>query len=180
MPGPIATEVIEGVREGLTSGEHSIPVRQVAPVPTVPAPGSEGSVSGPPLRTTVANMARPYSAAWWFEKGGTTGIVCFVLVLMVYWMSGSQQDSQRALIDNMQKSEMNRSEENRRMIDGVLRTQSDLTTEIRAVGRTLEKLDARMERITPFKGGAGRPFDGGVSFLGPIRETAPRPAAKDR
>lgn len=151
-PGPIASEVLEG----LSHVDHPIPVRQTHPVSTVPAPGSEGSSSGPPLRTTVANMAKPWTVAWWFEKGGTTGIVCLLLVLAFGWMSGSQKDGQRALIDNMQTSEKNRSEESKQLIQGILKTQVELTSEFSKVGRTLDKLEARIDRWGPGVVGPGK------------------------
>lgn len=170
MAGPIATEVVNELLKGLAGDEHPIPVRQVEPVPvkpapgappmrTVPEPGSEGSESGPPLRTTVANLAKPYSAAWWFEKGGTTGIVCLLLVLAFGWMSGSQKDGQKALIDNMQTSEKNRSEEAKQLIQGILKAQVEMGAEFGKVSRALEKLDARRERWAPGVVGPGKKSD---------------------
>lgn len=161
--GPIAREVVEA----LSNAGNAIPVRPTEAVPvfptpgapptrTVPEPGSEGSSTGPPIRAAITNMAKPYSAAWWFEKGGTTGIVCLLAVALVYGIIASQKDSQDALIKQMNKSEDNRSSEAKQMIQGVLKTQGEMTVEISKVGRAIEKFEARIDRWSPSVVGPGK------------------------
>ena len=145
MAGPIAKEVVEE----LTS--KVLPVKQVDTVSvkpgtketwqTSPAPGS------PPTQVSNVNDPKPWSAAWWWKNGGTTGIVCFLLVAGFGWLMNSQRDGQNAIINMMQTSEKNRTVEATRVIDGVIRTQENLTGEIHNMTRAIEKLDSRIETL---------------------------------
>ena len=160
MPGPIATEVAQALRDP----ESPLPITQVkpfevkpaadaAPYRTVPEPGSEGTEGGKPLQTEDRNLPKLYSAAWWFEKGGVTGILCFLVVGLVGWVSSSQGESQKALVNVLQRSEDSRSKEaeirnndNREMNKAILQTQVEITDQMRNISKFMEKLEAKIDK----------------------------------
>lgn len=144
MAGPIATETADEVVGRLESKvlkvEQARPA-EVAPVPgqtwqTSPAPGS------PPTQVTATNIAKPGTWAWWFEKGGTTGIICGLVIALFGWLMNAQREGQNAIISQMRDAEKNRTAEATRVIDGVIRTQDKLAEEINKLAHAIEKLEA--------------------------------------
>jgi len=146
--GPIATEVVQGLKEGPpvpVQFHEPVPVRPSSPVPIIQEPGSD------PISTTVKNLPRVGSPAWWFQQTGPTGIICMLATVAFYATNDSMKESQKAIINQMQKGEENRNAEARRVIDGVLSGQNETIKQIDKLDRTLEKLSNKLDKIGPNK-----------------------------
>jgi hypothetical protein len=151
-PGPIASEVIEGVAAKLLSPQRP-------PLPIVPAPDAPpmpvsqtGTVSVSPAPNeapfSVRDKAVPIfgTGAWWFQKGGPVGVICFLLIGSFWWMGNSQRESTGALIGNMQDQQKVQNEERKQIMTVLLTTQNEISSNMNKLARSIERLESRIDK----------------------------------
>lgn len=134
-----AEKVAEKVVERLTVSDQAIPVAPMGPIRTIREPNQ------PPMSVTATNIAKPGSAAWWFEKGGTVGIVCFLLIGTIVWMGNSQRESQSAVIKMMTDSQAASREDSKALTSGLMKTQVEISTNLARMARSMERVEAKLD-----------------------------------
>lgn len=144
MPGPIASEVIEG----LTSGERPIPIEAIRPLPvtSIKPVNVQQEPGAKPLEVLARNIPKIYSAAWWFQNGGPVGIMCFAFLGASYWMANSQKESQKALVQSLQDANKASNEERQAIIKVLLTTQADISSNMARMAHSIDRIEGRLDK----------------------------------
>lgn len=141
MPGQIASEVVAALSEaGMpVIAKEPVPVRPIEAVNVKQEPGAT------PI--TVRDKAVPIfgTGAWWFQKGGPVGVICFLLMGSFWWMGNSQRESTGALIGNMQDQQKVQNEERKQIMSVLLTTQNEISGNMARMARSIERLEMKLD-----------------------------------
>jgi hypothetical protein len=169
-PGPIAKEVIAGVSAVLT--DPGRPPLVVVPAPDAPAMPIRPAPDAPPMPTSqvgtvtvkgdptdppflVRDKANPLfgTAAWWYQKGGPVGIICFLLVGTVLWMGNAQREATNAaregtnaVIKTMSDQQATNDRRQDKIVDVMLSNQMEISANMARLVRTMDKVEARLDK----------------------------------
>ncbi len=140
MPGPIATEAAEAVVQRLTDpSQPPLVIKPVDNVPVEPGPGHK------PFQ--VRDKAFPLfgTGAWWFQKGGPIGVICFLFIGSFVWLANAQRTSTNALIEHMQRQQESSNGERRQLTTILLNTQAEISANLARMARSVERLEAKID-----------------------------------
>ncbi len=133
-PGPIAQEVVRALQD------NPLPIKPTEVVPVAPGPNSA------PFQ--VRDKAVPLfgSSAWWFQKGGPIGVICFLVVGSFAWMGNSQRESTNALVGMMEAQQRASNEERKELTKVILNTQAEISANMARLARSFERLEQKLDR----------------------------------